>query len=511
MWGRRSPRGRAGRKKDEGNTAVSFSLAFRGLTGTVFMLFLLGATASEGMAASGQHAVRSHGLPHAPLPVKEGSASRRAQARVPQRATAMPAAPAPGGNSLPARRPLAGAMALPAGISGSDDRTPDLGSLAPLRPAVGRLLVPAGRGEVRECSAFCVDERWIMTAAHCLAGLSRLPRRVRFLLTDGDGRQRRVAILRSAADSAGWGGIVGGVAFPAPQSRTSIRPDRDWALLPLARPACRQVIPVRSPRALSSARARTKARTGEIAPPGSLAVLAHHGDRGHARLLATRGCGLAHNPDARALRLHLPPGVILHDCDLTFGASGSPLLWLGENGHAVAIGVNVAIFERNLLRALPARNADDGGGDDGFVANMAVSAAVFAATVEALRQEGPPLTTPATIARLQRLLRASGHDPGPVDGILGPRTRRALIAFRRSQGMQPVALATPVILETLRETVGAAAVMANLKTKEPRHTGRKPPGYHSDTQHRRKGAAAWPKRKAAPAMNENASPCGETE
>lgn len=33
---------------------------------------------------------------------------------------------------------------------------------------------------------------------------------------------------------------------------------------------------------------------------------------------------------------------------------------------------------------------------------------------------------------LQRKLKAAGHDPGPLDGIRGPRTRRAEEAFRRA-------------------------------------------------------------------------------
>ncbi|SET48239.1 peptidoglycan-binding protein [Oceanicella actignis] len=41
----------------------------------------------------------------------------------------------------------------------------------------------------------------------------------------------------------------------------------------------------------------------------------------------------------------------------------------------------------------------------------------------------------ATVARIQAQLAELGYDPGPVDGAMGPRTRRAIIAFQRDNGL----------------------------------------------------------------------------
>jgi peptidoglycan hydrolase-like protein with peptidoglycan-binding domain len=40
-----------------------------------------------------------------------------------------------------------------------------------------------------------------------------------------------------------------------------------------------------------------------------------------------------------------------------------------------------------------------------------------------------------TITRLQRQLRQVGYDPGPIDGLLGPRTLEALQRFLMDRGL----------------------------------------------------------------------------
>jgi len=36
---------------------------------------------------------------------------------------------------------------------------------------------------------------------------------------------------------------------------------------------------------------------------------------------------------------------------------------------------------------------------------------------------------------VQQLLNSQGFNPGPIDGIFGPRTQNAVIAFQRSRGL----------------------------------------------------------------------------
>ena len=54
-------------------------------------------------------------------------------------------------------------------------------------------------------------------------------------------------------------------------------------------------------------------------------------------------------------------------------------------------------------------------------------------------------------AELQRKLHALGHDPGPIDGKVGPETRRAIRAFQKSAGKPADGHANQVLLETVRK------------------------------------------------------------
>ncbi|ETX02736.1 MAG: hypothetical protein ETSY1_02580 [Candidatus Entotheonella factor] len=41
------------------------------------------------------------------------------------------------------------------------------------------------------------------------------------------------------------------------------------------------------------------------------------------------------------------------------------------------------------------------------------------------------------VAKVQQLLSALGYDPGKADGLMGPRTRRAIAAYQRSHNLPP--------------------------------------------------------------------------
>jgi peptidoglycan hydrolase-like protein with peptidoglycan-binding domain len=61
---------------------------------------------------------------------------------------------------------------------------------------------------------------------------------------------------------------------------------------------------------------------------------------------------------------------------------------------------------------------------------------VYAAPSEANRPTaGPPSS--GFIKSLQRELKRAGHDPGVMDGKMGPATRQALRRFQEAHGLSP--------------------------------------------------------------------------
>lgn len=73
------------------------------------------------------------------------------------------------------------------------------------------------------------------------------------------------------------------------------------------------------------------------------------------------------------------------------------------------------------------------------------------------REETPDLATlaasaampPEQVRRLQRKLKALGYDPGPVDGRLGPATRRAIRRFQKDSGLEVTGLPDTVVMMAL--------------------------------------------------------------
>ena len=55
------------------------------------------------------------------------------------------------------------------------------------------------------------------------------------------------------------------------------------------------------------------------------------------------------------------------------------------------------------------------------------------------------------VKEVQGMLKDQGFDPGPVDGIWGPRTAAAVIAFKRSIGFRPRDYVGPLTYAALKE------------------------------------------------------------
>ncbi|MBK1723025.1 peptidoglycan-binding domain-containing protein [Thiocystis violacea] len=66
--------------------------------------------------------------------------------------------------------------------------------------------------------------------------------------------------------------------------------------------------------------------------------------------------------------------------------------------------------------------------------------------------DAPPLTN-RLVSLLQQQLSGLGFDPGPIDGLIGPRTRDAVRAFQEARGIPQTGRISFDLLERLqRET-----------------------------------------------------------
>ena len=53
---------------------------------------------------------------------------------------------------------------------------------------------------------------------------------------------------------------------------------------------------------------------------------------------------------------------------------------------------------------------------------------------EAMREREDGL---GQVEAVQRMLKEKGHDPGEIDGLMGPRTRQAIKDFQQKEGLTP--------------------------------------------------------------------------
>jgi len=77
----------------------------------------------------------------------------------------------------------------------------------------------------------------------------------------------------------------------------------------------------------------------------------------------------------------------------------------------------------------------------------------------------------ATVESVQRELAASGLYSGKVDGVSGQRTKIAIVAYQRANGLDETGLASPELVEHIRYTrrITEAVNMTDATPAQPQH------------------------------------------
>ncbi|MGH6815213.1 MAG: peptidoglycan-binding protein [Hyphomicrobiaceae bacterium] len=363
-------------------------------------------------------------------------------------------------DAAPSRR------AAPAAVFGKDDRVALPVRYNALRSSIGLLFsVPART----VCSAFCVADNVVATAAHCLFRTSgeHPPPLAGFWFARQFADRHRLARIAGTGTGAAAQHIMAG------SMRLSLRPPidatSDWALVRLDRPACQDhVLPLRplSPDAI--AREATAQRLYQVG---------YHRDFIDWRLAYSRPCAEIRQSGtewgAVAKDFSRPDLLVLHTCDTGGASSGSPLLVDGANGPEV-VGINVGTYMQarvvtqkgQVLHRYKASN----------VANTAVAAQAFADRLAVFR-DAHILSSGSSLQSLQARLKMLKYYVGRVDGSYGPALRDAIRAFEAAQNSVVTGLATVSLLRRLEEIPASVprpppdpytAYLRPPETKQPR-------------------------------------------
>jgi hypothetical protein len=335
-----------------------------------------------------------------------------------------------------------------AAIFGTDDRT----EMPTRYDVVGRAVGMLFNNEARTvCTAFCVGDSTVATAAHCLfktAGETP-PRIADFWFGRLNGStSREFARIAGVATASTPQHVMAG------STQLSVRPPidatRDWALVRLSRPLCRNVaLPIKVLPADDLVREADAKRLFQVA---------YHRDFSNWRLAYSKPCEAARSfPGASRQTIAKDftdvSQLILHKCDTGGASSGSPLLIETADGPAV-VGINVGTYvqSRVVMR--------DGEVMHRFksetVANTGVSAAAFKDRISEFEQ-AQILSNGSGIRMIQDQLQALQLYDGAIDGTFGPQLRTAISSFEQLSKLPITGLATTSLVRRLDQMTGSIA------------------------------------------------------
>ena len=295
------------------------------------------------------------------------------------------------------------------------------------------------------CTAFCVSPDIIATNAHCLANKKRGKHSINLnqvlfrLAPSHKYIRQRLTRLKIADPKQPIASIFTGITNGRYSTATL---HRDWALAKLRKSVCANYsvdLHDASKREIIAA-ARAK----------KLFLIGYHGDKKMTDKWMAGTCSIVAGKRARRFGNrsgNAQSHLLLHTCDATRGASGSPIFMETQDGHAV-----VAINSGHVYYSKYRRNRNTGKRKvlASGLANTSVKISAFIGGLERFRNEDSVRST-GEVRRLQELLRQGGFLKGRADGQFGPQTRRAIHGYEKRRKLAPLGLPTLALLYELEQ------------------------------------------------------------
>ena len=120
-------------------------------------------------------------------------------------------------------------------------------------------------------------------------------------------------------------------------------------------------------------------------------------------------------------------------------------------GLMYASGTGVTQNDREALRWFRLAKAQGIPVEDRFLSEAGVQAYMQQIKARSVQARQAALARQKMVHEIQQLLTDRGYNPGPIDGLFGGKTRAAIQAFQRDNGLAPDGRATDTILKVLRQ------------------------------------------------------------
>ena len=327
-----------------------------------------------------------------------------------------------------------------AAVFGKDDRVAVPARLDSVTQRLGLLFNNQTR---TVCSAFCVADNMIATAAHCIGRGQQKPVRYQdFSFARNYGRTSENAKIEGLASNSAAQNVLTG------DFRLRVRPPidaaHDWAIIKLQGRGCPAGgLPVRG---LSNEELTAEADAGRIFQ------VSYHRDWVRWRPAYSKPCVIGRDFESARWSSIAPDflnseQMILHTCDTGGASSGSPMLLDTPEGPVV-VGINVGTYVQSKIVTqngkVTLRQKSE------TVANTAVSAQVFAAKIDVLRNASI-LASGRPMRELQERLSVLGYYAGPIDSAYGPAVKTAIEAYEKAMRQPVTGLATKPLLMRMTE------------------------------------------------------------